>query len=106
MRILSALIVAGFVLVASHARAADTQLQETKLANGLRVVVDENHRVPVVAVTVRYDVGHGDDPDDRNGLTELVMLAMSRKTAHVPENGFDEVVDRAGGVWAYESNLD
>jgi zinc protease len=106
MRI-SGLIVAVFVIaIAPRALASDTTLQETKLANGLRVVVDENHRVPVVAVSVRYDVGMGDDPDGRNGLTELVMRAMARKTEHVPENGFDDVIDRAGGFWAYETTLD
>ncbi len=101
------LIFAGSVmLVTVRASAADSSLQEKKLPNGLRVVVDENHRVPVVSVTVRYNVGMGDDPDDRNGLTELVMRAMTRKTEHVPENGFDDVIDRAGGHWAYETSVD
>ncbi len=95
-----------FVFAARNARAADTALQETKLANGLRVVVDENHRLPIAVVTVRYDVGGGDDPDGRTGMTELVMRAMTHKTLHVPENGFDDVIDRAGGQWAYESNMD
>jgi len=103
----TALIFAGVVVaLAPRARASDTQLQQTKLANGLRVVVDENHRVPVVSVSVRYDVGQGDDPDGRNGMSEVVLLAMAHKTQHVPENGLDDVIDRAGGRWDHETNPD
>jgi zinc protease len=96
----------GVVLVAGTARAAETSIVETKLSNGLRVVVDENHRLPIVAVTVRYRVGNGDAPDDKNGLTELVMRMMANKTEHVPAHGFDDTFDRVGGIWGYEANLD
>lgn len=88
------------------ALAADSSLFETKLQNGLRVVVDENHRLPIVSVTVRYDVGTGSDPDDKNGLTELVCEMMAYKTQHVPAKGFDEAIDRAGGSWGNEANVD
>ena len=107
MRTVRLLFVALIVLFAPvRARASDSSLFETKLPNGLRVVVDENHRLPIVAVTVRYDVGMGSDPESRNGLTELVMRMMASKTAHVPENGFDDAIDRAGGRWGYETNVD
>jgi zinc protease len=94
------------VLWTAPARAAEATLSETKLVNGLRVVVDENHRVPVVSMTVRYRVGTGDDPDDKNGLTELVTRMMANKTEHVPEHGFDDTIDRIGGSWSWESNVD
>jgi zinc protease len=106
MRLSSLLLAMVLLFVASPARAAESSLGETKLSNGLRVVVDENHRVPVVSVTVRYAVGTANDPDKRNGLTELVMRMMASKTQHVPENGFDEAVERVGGSSGYETNLD
>jgi zinc protease len=94
------------LLVSGRALATEGAVSETKLQNGLRVVVDENHRVPVTSVTVRYAVGAANDPDARNGLTELVARMMATKTEHVPENGFDEVADRAGGRSGWEANLD
>jgi len=106
MRRLSVWVAILVVLVVGRARAADSAVVETKLPNGLRVVVDENHRTPVVSVTVRYGVGAANDPEDRNGLTELVLRMMVNKTEHVPENGFDDVIDRAGGRSGYDTNLD
>ncbi len=106
MRLLAALVFVLVSLFGPRAHAAEAALPETKLPNGLRVVLDENHRVPVVSVTVRYAVGAGSDPDDRNGLTELVTRMMAQKTQHVPENGFDDTVDRLGGSWGFESNVD
>lgn len=108
MRI-SSLVLAAFVVLifgTRTARAAEPSLVETKLANGLRVVVDENHRLPIVSVTVRYDVGTGRDPENRNGLTELVMRMMASKTEHVPQNGFDDAIDRAGGNWGFDASVD
>ena len=93
-------------LFATPAMAADSSLFETKLQNGLRVVVDENHRLPIVSVTVRYDVGTGNDPDDKNGIAELVTEMMAYKTQHVPEKGFDDSIDRAGGSFGFETNVD
>jgi zinc protease len=101
---LSVLVIA--LIAPARAHAADAALAELKLSNGLRLVVDENHRVPVVSVTVRYDVGGATDPDDKNGLTELVMRMMGNKTEHIASGGFDEMFDRLGGKWGFESNID
>ncbi len=107
MSLIRFLLAAALVLFcAGGARATEGTIAQSKLPNGLRVVVDENHRVPVVSVTVRYAVGGANDPEGRNGLTELAMRMMAKKTVHVPENGFDEAIDRAGGVSGYETNLD
>ncbi|HEX4513053.1 MAG TPA: pitrilysin family protein, partial [Polyangiaceae bacterium] len=103
IRTLIALFVVCF---GGRALAADSSLFETKLQNGLRVVIDENHRLPIVSVTVRYDVGSGNDPDDKNGITELVSEMMAYKTQHVPAKGFDDALDRAGGSWGFETNVD
>jgi zinc protease len=100
------LIALFIVFFGGRALAADSSLFETKLPNGLRVVVDENHRLPIVSVTVRYDVGSGNDPDDKNGITELVSEMMAYKTQHVPAKGFDDALDRAGGSWGFEANVD
>ena len=106
MRHLRILIAAFIVLFAGRARAAEGTIVQTKLPNGLRVVVDENHRLPLVSVAIRYAVGSGNDPENRNGMNELVMRLMAQKTEHVPENGFDEAIDRVGGTSGYETNLD
>ncbi|HEY1954357.1 MAG TPA: pitrilysin family protein [Polyangiaceae bacterium] len=106
MRHLWFLIAAFILFFAGRARATEGAIVQTKLANGLRVVIDENHRLPLVSVAIRYAVGTGNDPENRNGMNEIVMRLMAKKTEHVPENGFDEAIDRVGGTSGYETNVD
>jgi predicted Zn-dependent peptidase len=42
------------------------------LANGLEVVLEEDHRAPLVSVRVRYHAGAKDDPEGRAGLAHLL----------------------------------
>jgi predicted Zn-dependent peptidase len=42
------------------------------LKNGLKVILDEDHRSPTVAVDVNFDVGSRDDPKGRSGLAHFV----------------------------------
>ena len=41
------------------------------LANGLRVILVANRRVPSVAINVAYRVGGKDDPPGRSGFAHL-----------------------------------
>jgi predicted Zn-dependent peptidase len=60
-------------------------IQEDRLANGLRVVLAPDDSVSDVSLVVRYEAGHGDDPDGREGLahvTEHVVFGAFRHGAH------------------------
>lgn len=65
------------------------------LANGLRVVVVEDHLVPRISVGVLYNVGSADDPDNLVGIshmTEHMFFHGSKKYPH-----FDETISQLGG---------
>jgi predicted Zn-dependent peptidase len=55
------------------------------LDNGLRIVLNEDHSVPVVSVAVYYDVGSRNEREGRTGFAHLFEhmmfqgLRMSRK---------------------------
>ena len=42
-------------------------VEQFALANGLRVVLSEDHSVPVVSVAVYYDVGSRNEREGRTG---------------------------------------
>jgi zinc protease len=65
------------------------------LANGLDVIVHENHEAPLVAVSVWYHVGSKDEPADRTGLAHLFEHLMFEGAAHQPR-GYFEPLQEAG----------
>lgn len=71
---------------------------EFHLANGLRVIVAEDHSTPVAAVNVWYHVGSGYEAPGRTGLAHLFEHLMFEGSAHVPEGDFDNWLETAGGV--------
>jgi predicted Zn-dependent peptidase len=68
------------------------------LDNGLRVVLSEDHSVPVVAVNLWYGVGSRNEPEGRTGFAHLFEHMMFQGSQHVPKNRHFELVERAGGT--------
>lgn len=44
---------------------------ETKLPNGLRVILSEDHTAPVYSIVVHYNVGSRDERPGRTGFAHL-----------------------------------
>ncbi|GAB2602258.1 pitrilysin family protein [Streptomyces capparidis] len=70
---------------------------EHRLANGLRVVLSEDHLTPVAAVCLWYDVGSRHEVPGRTGLAHLFEHLMFQGSANVRGNGHFEMVQGAGG---------
>ncbi len=66
------------------------------LDNGLRVVVHEDRKAPVVAVSVWYNVGSKDEPKGRTGFAHLFEHLMFGGSENV--QNFDELVTALGGA--------
>ncbi|WP_441249958.1 M16 family metallopeptidase [Kitasatospora sp. McL0602] len=72
-------------------------ITEHRLANGLRVVLSEDHLTPVTAVCLWYDVGSRHEVKGRTGLAHLFEHLMFQGSANVSNNGHFELVQAAGG---------
>lgn len=70
---------------------------EHRLANGLRLVLSEDHLTPVAAVCLWYDVGSRHEVKSRTGLAHLFEHLMFQGSAQVHGNGHFEYVQGAGG---------
>jgi len=68
------------------------------LDNGLRVIVHEDHRAPLVCVNVWYHVGSRDEVPGRTGFAHLFEHLMFEGSQHVPEGRFDEMLEEAGAI--------
>ena len=68
------------------------------LDNGLRVIVHEDQRTPLVCVNVWYHVGSKDEVPGRTGLAHLFEHLMFGGSEHVPEGQFDQLLEAAGSA--------
>jgi zinc protease len=68
-----------------------------KLANGLTVVIHEDHTNPIVGVHVQYDVGAKDEKPGRTGFAHLFEHLMFQGSQHLPKGTADRLVEAAGG---------
>jgi len=67
------------------------------LKNGLRVIVHEDHKAPIVAVSVWYHVGSKDEPAGRTGFAHLFEHIMFEGSENNNEN-FDKALEQVGAT--------
>ncbi|MDZ4844447.1 MAG: pitrilysin family protein [Chitinophagales bacterium] len=65
------------------------------LANGMRVIVHEDHYTPMAVLNILYDVGARDEQEDKTGFAHLFEHLMFGGSKNAPN--FDEPLQRAGG---------
>ena len=67
------------------------------LGNGLRVVIHEDHKAPIVAVNVWYHVGSKNEPAGRSGFAHLFEHLMFNGSEHFNDDYF-QAMERAGAT--------
>ena len=95
--ILSTLIALLAITLSTAAWAFDIKSTEFTLANGLRVILIEDHRAPVVTHTVWYRVGGADEQVGKTGLAHFLEHLMFKGTQKFPQGVFDRLLDENGG---------
>ena len=82
------------LLVAGGAQAAVT---DVTLDNGMRVIVQEDHRAPVMVSQVWYRAGSMDEFNGTTGVAHVLEHMMFRGTKTVPPGEFSKRIAAAGG---------
>ena len=82
--------------LASVARA-EPKVSDFRLANGMEVVVIEDHRAPVVTHMVWYRVGAADEPWGRSGIAHFFEHLMFKATGAIDDGAFSKIVAANGG---------
>jgi zinc protease len=76
---------------------APIDFTDRTLANGLRVLLVDDHRSPSVAINVGYRVGGKDDPLGRSGFAHLFEHLMFKGTANTAPETMDRLTEDVGG---------
>lgn len=86
-----------FLLAIPITGFAEISVQEFKLNNGLKLVVQEDHRSPVVVSQVWYRAGSLDEVNGKTGVAHVLEHMMFKGTKRVPAGQFSRLVAAAGG---------
>ncbi len=88
----------AFGLLISTVVMAAPPTHEFTLDNGLKVLVREDHRAPVVTVMVWIKAGSIDEAPYETGLAHMLEHMMFRGTTHLAPGEFSRIVARYGGT--------
>ena len=79
---------------------------DQRLANGLRVIIAEDHLAPVVAVNVWYAVGSRHEVPGKTGFAHLFEHVMFQGSRHVAKAEHVALIQAAGGTMNGSTWLD
>src|SRR6266540_7018902 len=82
---------------AAEAAPPAADVAEATLDNGLRVLVLEDHRSPVVSIQVWYRVGSRNERPGATGIAHFLEHMMFKGTPTHGRGEFARLVERAGG---------
>ena len=77
--------------------ATEPRIVEAKLDNGLKILVQEDHRAPVVVSQVWYKVGASSEYAGVTGVSHMLEHMMFKGTARHPGGDFSKIVAANGG---------
>ena len=86
-----------FIFPAPVSKAGVFNPETFRLANGMRVVVIENHRVPVVTHMVWYGAGSADEGQGETGTAHILEHLMFKGTKKRAPGEFSKILARNGG---------
>jgi len=78
-------------------RFADYNVSEKTLANGLKVIVKEDHRAPVVVSQIWYKVGSSYEHSGITGVSHVLEHMMFKGTKKHPPGEFSKIIAENGG---------
>jgi zinc protease len=71
-------------------------IEQHRLANGLAVLLVEDHRIPRVAVNLWYHVGPVNEEAGRTGFAHLFKHMMFQQSKHVSKDEFGRFLEMVG----------
>jgi zinc protease len=106
-------LVLGVALTAQALAAAtlkvtppEIKVQEHQLANGLKVILHEDHSVPAANVQVWYHVGSKDERQGRSGFAHLFEHIMFKGSANVGPEEHKDFINAIGGRYNATTDFD
>lgn len=91
------LFIITVALLLSFTAIAQTTTNEYTLKNGLKLIVREDHRAPVVISQIWYKVGSSYEPNGITGISHALEHMMFKGTKLYPVGEFSRIIAENGG---------
>jgi zinc protease len=85
------------VILGIRPSAQAAEVKEFTLANGMKVLLLESPKAPVVTVQIWYKVGSRNEVMGRAGLSHMLEHMMFKGTPQIPKGAFSKLVRKNGG---------
>ncbi len=82
--------------MANRATVPELKYEKYQLANGLEVILHEDHRLPLAAVNLWYHVGPANERPGLTGFAHLFEHMMFEGSGHIGEEGHFRYLEAAG----------
>lgn len=86
-----------FVSLAANARAQSFEVKTTTLKNGMKILVQEDHSIPNIALYIFYRIGSRNERPGTTGLSHFFEHMMFNGAKKHGPGQFDRVMEDAGG---------
>lgn len=96
-RVLILVFLSVLWLLSGVTSASALNVQEHQLANGLKVLLVESPKAPVVTVQIWYRVGSRNEVMGRAGLSHMLEHMMFKGTPKYPKGAFSRLIKKNGG---------
>jgi zinc protease len=93
----SALALLAALMPVSQLQAAQGEMSHRTLANGMKIIIMEDHRAPTVASMVWYRAGSMDETSGTTGVAHVLEHMMFKGTVDNPGDRFSKTIAQAGG---------
>lgn len=102
-------------LAPSPTRAADApaatayiapKALERQLKNGLKILILEDHRLPLVHYRFMVRAGAADEPAEKAGVANLTVRTLRQGAGVMDARGIAEAIDGLGGEWGASATRD
>jgi zinc protease len=90
-------LTAFFSFLLSSLSAAALEVQEHILANGMKVLIVEEPKAPVITVQIWYKVGSRNEVMGRAGLSHMLEHMMFKGTKKYGKGEFSKIIKKNGG---------
>jgi len=90
-------IILALICLPITAYSSNVQVHQRVFANGLKVLVKEDHRSPVVVSQIWYKVGSSYEPGGITGISHMLEHMMFKGTEKYPAGEFSRIIAENGG---------
>ncbi|MFW6281769.1 MAG: M16 family metallopeptidase, partial [bacterium] len=95
--ILLLLVIATPQILAGDITSAEYDYQEFELDNGLKIMVFPDDDIPLLKLSIYYNVGSIDEPKGKTGISHFLEHSMFLGTEAVPNGKIDDLISSVGG---------